>query len=105
MKKIHYDDDFKESISRLVVEAGKSATKVAEEYNVNKNTVCNWVNEFKKKNGMKLPARTAMAEERSKIKELDKQLKKKDQELKDKDMEIEILKKAMHIFMKDQNAK
>lgn len=47
-----YTPEFREETARYVVDNGKSATRVAEEIGIDKNTVCSWGREYRRKNNL-----------------------------------------------------
>ena len=47
-----YTPQFREETARYIIENGRSATSVAEEIGVDKNTVCSWVRAYRKQNGL-----------------------------------------------------
>ncbi len=47
-----YTQEFREETARHVIESGMSATRMAEEIGIDKNTVCSWVRAYRKKNGL-----------------------------------------------------
>lgn len=49
-----YTEEFRERTVKYILENNKSATRVGEELGVDKNTICRWVREFRRKN--KLPS-------------------------------------------------
>ena len=98
-----YSEEMKEQTARMVIEGGKSATKTAKELGLDKNTVCRWVRDYRKKHNLPSYAQEKgivsnhsydEANLKRKIKELEKVIKEKDK--------IEILKKSLHIFMQAQ---
>ncbi|WP_409300131.1 transposase [Peribacillus sp. SCS-155] len=93
----HRDPEFKEYVAKLVVEEGRVAREVAYELEVPYPTLRRWVSEYKKKlrNGTEKETYITPAE----LKKLQKQHEKEIQQLRE---ENEILKKAMHIFTKNQ---
>ncbi len=103
-----YTQEIREQAAKYVLETGKSATSVAEEMGIDKNTVCKWVREYRKKNdlpsyaeekGIQRKAPQTEGELLYQIKELEKELKKKEKELREEREKVEILKKSLHIFM------
>ncbi|MED3994762.1 transposase [Peribacillus frigoritolerans] len=89
----HHDKDFKIYAARLVLEEGRKPRELAEELNISIPTLRNWINIYKEtsevgsadsSNGF---SGLSMKEEKDKI-------------IKDLQEENEILKKAMHIFIK-----
>ncbi len=103
-----YSEEMKEQTARMVIEGGKSATKTAKELGLDKNTVCRWVRDYRKKHNLPSYAQEKCivsnhpldeADLKRKIKELEKVIKEKDKKLEDEKEKIEILKKSLHIFM------
>lgn len=45
-----YSEEFRERTCRHILETGKSATSVGEENGVDKNTICRWVRDYRRKN-------------------------------------------------------
>ena len=106
-----YSEEMREETAKYILENGKSATSVAEELGIDVNTVCRWVREYRRKNGMPSYAeekgivkarQMTENEQRYRIKELERELKKKEKELRDEREKVEILKKSLHIFMQPQ---
>ncbi len=106
-----YTPEFREETARYIVESGKSATSVAEEIGIDKNTVCSWVRTYRKKNGMptyaeekELQSKSTkeISEEKRRIKELEKENRRLRKELLEEQEKVEILKKPLHIFMQAQ---
>ena len=103
-----YSPEFREQTARHIIETGKSATAMAEELNIDINTVCRWVRDYRKK--YDLPTWTE-EKRRSKgnqpkespdliweNKKLAKELKAKDKQIADLEEEKDILKKSLAIF-------
>jgi transposase len=93
----HHDSEYKEYVSKLIVEEGRVAREVAYELELSYSTVGKWVSEYKKKikNGTDKEKYITPGE----LEKLQKQHEKVLQQLRE---ENEILKKAMHIFTKSQ---
>nr|WP_156289732.1 transposase [Oceanobacillus salinisoli] len=93
----HRDPEFKEYVAKLIVEDGRVAREVAYELELSYSTVGHWVSDYKKK----LKKGTDKEEyiTPGELEKLKKQHAKELQRLKE---ENEILKKAMHIFTKNQ---
>lgn len=103
-----YTQEIRERTAKYVIENGRSATSVAEEMGIDKNTVCQWVRSYRKKHNL-----PSYAEEKGivrkqpqtegellyRIKELEKELKQKEKALQEEKEKVEILKKTLHIFM------
>ena len=110
-----YIEEMKEQTARLVVEGGKTATKTAKELGIDKNTVCRWVRDYRKKYNLPSHAQEKgiatnhpqnEAELKRKIKDLEKIIKEKDKQIdeanrkiEEEKEKIEILRKSLHIFM------
>ncbi|WP_332629885.1 transposase [Halalkalibacter flavus] len=91
----HHDKEFKMHVARLVVEEGRKTKELSEEINVSLQTLRNWVNTYKEKSkeGYKADGNlncsgTNITNEKDKI-------------IKSLKEENEILKKAMHILVKE----
>ena len=113
-----YSEEMREQTVIYVLESGKSATRVAEEMGIDKNTVCSWVRAYRRKHnmptyaeekGIELPAPKDSKDTKDllkRVKELENKLKEKEKEIKklndkvtDEREKVEILKKSLHIFM------
>lgn len=93
----HHTQEYKEYIAKLIVEEGRKATEVAYEFELAYKTVSRWVLAYKEK------ARGDMfTEQYITPKEFEKLKKQHEKELQQLKEENEILKKAMHIFTKNQ---
>ncbi|MGD6793031.1 transposase [Metabacillus indicus] len=93
----HYDQEYKEYVSKLVVEEGRIAKQVAYELEISYSTVLKWIRAYKKKtnNGTSQELYITPGE-------LEKLKKQHEKEMTRILQENEILKKAMHIFTKDR---
>ena len=87
----------KEQTARMVIEGGKSATKTAKELGLDKNTVCRWVRDYRKKHNLPSYAQEKgivsnhpndEADFKRKIKELEKVIKEKDKKLEEEKEKI-----------------
>ena len=103
-----YTEEMREQTAQYIIESGKSATGVAEELGIDKNTVCSWVRAYRRKHNMPTYAEekgivpNAPPESKDlalKVKELENKLKEKDKEIKkltsvveDERRKVEILK-------------
>ena len=85
-----YSGEMKEQTAAYIIDSKKSITKVAKEIGVNVNTVCRWVNEYRKihnmpsyakENGIKERIPKDEEELRERVKQLERQLKNKEREL------------------------
>jgi transposase len=92
-----FDQEYKEYVSKLVVEEGRKAADVARELEISPKTISRWVSAYKlKRNGGKTNENYITPSELEKLKI------QHDKELELLREENEILKKAMHIFTKNQ---
>lgn len=90
------DREFKDYVCRLIVEDGRQAKQVSYELKVPYGTVIAWVADYKKR--LKKDRNSELVTP-AEVEKLKKQHEKEMQKLKE---ENEILKKAMHIFTKNQ---
>lgn len=96
MKK-HHNKEYKEYVSKLIVEEGRKGSDVAFELEIPYGTIRRWVTDYKEKiNAGNEPEKYITPSEHQKI------LKQKEKEILRLQEENEILKKAMHIFTKSQ---
>ncbi len=81
-----YTQEMRERTAKFISENGKSATSVAEEMGIDKNTVCSWVREYRRRNDLPSYAEEKGIQKKSprtegellnKIKELERALCKK----------------------------
>jgi transposase-like protein len=105
MGKVKYSPEMKEQTVKYILEGGKSASKVAVELGIDKNTICWWVREYREAHQMptyeverKIKKQSA-DELIARNKELEKELRRKEKELADEKEKVEILKRSLHIFM------
>jgi transposase len=91
MEKRNYENDFKVMIVELL-ESGRTAKELSEEYNINSGIIRRWKREFKAKSG-DFSKKRVFSNEELELKALKK-------ELRDVTMERDILKKAVSIFSK-----
>ncbi|MEK0291493.1 transposase [Caldifermentibacillus hisashii] len=93
----HYDQEYKDYVSKLVVEEGRKATEVAYELEVSCKSLYRWVADYKKRvKGEQTAERYVTPSELEKLK------KQHEKELAEIREENEILKKAVRIFTKNQ---
>jgi len=101
MANVNYPEELKEQVSKIVVEGRSSATGIAIEMGIDKNTVCRWVKEYRKTHG--LPEDTERERDKElrtmidRCDELERELRKMKKELADEREKVEILKKVLHI--------
>lgn len=93
----HYDYEFKEYVAKLVVEEGRVARELAYELEIPYSTLSKWVTSYKKKINSGEDEKKYMTP--GELEKLQKQHEIEVQKLRE---ENEILKKAMHIFTKNQ---
>jgi transposase len=93
----HFDQEYKDYVSKLVVEEGRKASDVARELELSYKTLSRWVAAFRMRTQGDQPKDSYITP--SELEMLKKQHEKELQQLKE---ENEILKKAMHIFTKNQ---
>ncbi|SHG48090.1 Transposase [Fibrobacter sp. UWH9] len=101
MSRVHYNEEMKLQTIKLVLKGEKSATKLAKEIGVTANTVCRWVQDYRKKNN--LPSyeeeyrlkKVSIEELATKNRELERKLKQREKELAEERETVEILKKSM----------
>lgn len=83
-----YSEEMRNQTASYIIENGKSATKVSEELGLDKNTVCRWVRDYRRKHnmpsyeeekGIKAKPPKDNRELTNRIKELEKQIKEKRQ--------------------------
>jgi transposase len=95
-----YTPEFRERTCRHIIESGQSASAVGRELGVDKNTICDWMRDYREKE--KLPSyreskgiKVAATRETRIVNIQSKVDKKRIAELEE---EVEILKKAVRIF-------
>ena len=100
MGKVKYSPEMKEQTVKYILEGEKSATKVALELGIDKNTICRWVREYREAHQMptyeverKIKKQSA-DELIARTKELERELRKKEKELQDEKEKVEILKRS-----------
>ena len=93
----HFDQEYKDYVSKLVVDEGRKASDVARELEISHKTISGWVSVYRTKSNTGKINETYIPPT-----ELEKLKKQHEKELAEAREEIEILKKAMHIFTKNQ---
>jgi transposase len=91
MEKKQYENDFKVMLVELL-ESGRTAKELSEEYGINSGIIRRWKREFKAKSG-DFSKKRDLSKEEIELKALKK-------ELRDVKMDRDILKKAVSIFSK-----
>jgi transposase len=100
MSRVHYNDEMRLQTVKLVLKGEKSATKIAKDIGVNPNTICRWVQEYRKQNNLptyeeeRRIRKVSVGELAAKNKELERKLKQREKELADEKETVEILKKS-----------
>lgn len=89
---VHYREDFKKEVVRAYIADNKSTVQIADDYNIAKSTVSQWVNHYKKE----CLYTTTPSSESNEAKEI----RRLNQLLNEKDKEIAFLKKASSFFVK-----
>jgi transposase len=106
-----YSQEMRDRTIKHILESGKSASSMAEELGIDKNTVCSWVREYRRKNNLPSYAEQigmVRSEPKSnqdllyRVKELERELKKSQKQVADEKLKVEILKKSLHIFAQPQ---
>lgn len=93
----HFDQEYKDYVSKIIVEEGRKASQVARELEISPKTISRWVSAYRDRTyGGKSTEQSVTSSELEKIK------KQHEKELERLREENEILKKAMHIFTKNQ---
>ena len=93
----HYDQEYKDIVAKLIVEEGRKASEVCYEMELSPKTVSRWVKDYRARIHGDKPNATLITST-----ELEKLKKQHEKELEQLREENEILKKAMHIFTKNQ---
>lgn len=92
-----HTNEYKEYVAKLIVEEGKKQSDLGRELEISPKTISRWVAAYKNKiNGGKTGEDYITPSEFEKLK------KQHEKELEQLREENEILKKAMHIFTKNQ---
>lgn len=95
----HKDSEYKEYIAKLHIEEGRKATDLAYEVGVSATTVRQWARDYREKQDR---LANPIGEPRVTFSEMEKKLRETENRLKERDDEVEVLKKAMHVFMKSR---
>ncbi|CAH2715358.1 hypothetical protein BACCIP111895_02542 [Neobacillus rhizosphaerae] len=93
----HHTQEYKEYVSKLIVEEGRKASDVAYELEISAKTISRWVAAYRMKINAEKTGEIYITPS-----ELEKLKKQHEKELQQLIEENEILKKAMHIFTKNQ---
>lgn len=92
-----HTNEYKEYVAKLVVEEGKKQSDLGRELEISSKTISRWVAAYKNKKNAGKPDENYITP--TELEKLQKQHEKELQQLRE---ENEILKKAMHIFTKNQ---
>ena len=62
-----YTPEYRKEICQLIISSGRSATSIAEEMGIDKNTVCSWMRDYRKQNQLscRLTSRDPLSESQS----------------------------------------
>lgn len=97
-----FDLEYKEYVSRMVVEEGRKSSEIARELNISPSSLYRWVREYKKKIGwvekhiqLKKDREVVVYKTPTDYEKEIAEIKKKNEQL---ERENNILKKAMHVF-------
>lgn len=97
-----YDLEYKEYVSRMVVEEGRKVTELARELNISRTTLHQWVTDYKEKTGWVEKHQQRKKDQQSKVyktpTDYEKELKEERKIRELLERENKILKKAMHVF-------
>jgi transposase len=93
----HFDQEYKDYVVKLVVQEGRKASDLSRELEISYKTLSRWVADHKKKAQGDQPKENYITP--TELEMLKKQHEKELQQLRE---ENDILKKAMHIFTKNQ---
>jgi len=98
----NYDLEYKEYVSRMVVEEDRTVSELSRELSISRSTLSGWVQDYKEKIGW-----VEKYEQKKKDQEpvvyktptdYEKESKEKDKTIERLEKENKILKKAMHVF-------
>jgi transposase len=91
--------EYKEYVAKLLVDDGRKATDIARELELTASTVRQWANEYREKQRQ---LANPDSEQLMSTSDLQKRLLDAERRLQEREEEIDILKKAMHVFTKNQ---
>jgi len=91
----HYEKEFKIQTVKYILEAQKPVSQVARELEISDNTLYGWVRQYKQDAGQAFVGRGHLKADDQSTREIQKRIR-------DLEEENAILKKAMHIFVKDR---
>lgn len=91
-----YNEEFKKQAVKYVQEQTKTLPEIAEEMNIPVGTLKNWMTKYRSFENEPIV-------NVGKLRELEERLQASEREKEDLQEELAILKKALHIFSKEQN--
>ncbi|MFE4710640.1 transposase [Paenibacillus sp. NPDC056722] len=98
-----YNEEFKKQTVKFIQEQTKSLGDLAEELNIPKSTLHQWMSQFRELKNEPAASVDRVRELEAELKEMRRQLQEKDHQLTDAQEELAIVKKAVHIFSKPRN--
>lgn len=102
----HYDHEYKEYVCRLVVEENKKISDLSRDLDISYDTIRNWLSKYKDKEKWDNVRRSKHKDGEQPVyntpTDYEKALKQRKKEIEILKEENEILKKAMHVFTKNQ---
>ncbi len=97
-----YDLEFKEYVSRMVLEEGRTVSELSRELNISRTTLSGWLQDYKKKVGWFEEHEQKKKDQEPVVyktpTDYEKEGKEKDKKIERLEKENRILKKAMHVF-------
>lgn len=98
----NYDLEYKEYVSRMVMEEDRTVSELFRELNISRTTLSGWVQDYKKKVGWFEKHEQKKKDQEPVIyktpTDYEKEGKEKDKKIERLERENKILKKAMHVF-------
>ncbi len=98
----NYDLEYKEYVSRMVMEEDRTVSELSRELNISRTTLSGWVQDYKKKVGWFEKHEQKKKDQEPVIyktpTDYEKEGKEKDKKIERLERENKILKKAMHVF-------
>lgn len=91
----HYEKEFKIQTVKYILDGQKPVTQVARELEISSHTLYGWIKQYKQDAGQAFVGR-------GNLKADDKAMREIQRRIRDLEEENAILKKAMHIFVKDR---
>lgn len=97
-----YNEEFKKQAVKYIQEQTKSVAEICEELNVPKSTIHQWIAQYRQFENEMLASPDKVRQLEQLLKEKEQENRKKEHENEDLREELAILKKALHIFSKEQ---